>query len=107
MRLQQDDKGAVRKVCKIKVQVHAEVITQEEMHLRSRTDLIYTSGREHFNAPGVYQQLFLFIRLLRAISFWVPLCRDKHKIKFACISLLPLFSASLETMLELEVMAKF
>lgn len=40
MRMQQDDKGAVRNVCKIKVRVHAEVITQEEMHLRSRTDLI-------------------------------------------------------------------
>lgn len=47
-----------------------EVITREEMHLAGRTDLIHPSGRERVLMPaGVYQQLFLFIRLSRVPRF--------------------------------------
>lgn len=91
MRMQQDDKGALRNVCEIKVRVHAEVITQEEMHLRSRTDLIYTSGRERVLMPlGFINSCFYSSGFYGPVSFWVPLCRDERKIKFSCRSPLPL-----------------
>lgn len=108
MRMPQDDKGALGNVCKIKVRVHAEVITQEEVHLGSRTDLIYTSRRERVLMPlGFINSCFYSSDFYAPVSFWLPLCRDEHNsffffFFFACLSLLPLFLILPETVLELE-----
>lgn len=52
---------------------------------------------------GVYQQLFLFIRLSRAPdSFWASAVLRQARVKSARLSPLPLFLISLETLPQLE-----
>lgn len=66
---------------------------------------IHLRKRAGFNALGVYQQLFLFIHsdfLQSPFHCGVPLCRDKHRIKFAFLRRLQLSLISLVTMLELK-----